>query len=115
VPKRTVRQWEDARRKVEEEGRCRICGVEPVEAAHLFGRVLDEVIGQTEDGKTLITIKYVDPLAVAPLCKRHHEDYDQKRLDLSPYIRFPEMAWVVERVGIERARNRFTGKKEVAA
>jgi len=91
------RDWRAARAKVDQEGRCRVCGARNgLQAAHTIGRKYD-------DRRTGV----VDPRDIVPLCAHDHAAFDQRRLDLLPYLTLDEQARAVEHVGIERARNRL--------
>jgi hypothetical protein len=71
----------------------------PLDPAHLIDRSLAPSFGD-------------DPLMVVPLCRRHHDLYDDHRLDLSPYLepRYrEEVACAVRAVGLFRALARITG------
>jgi hypothetical protein len=84
------------------DGLCRCHG--PVQPAHLIDRALAPAAGD-------------HPLAVVPLCARHHELYDDHDLDLSPYLEpawRDSVAWAVEAVGLFMALRRITGKRWVA-
>ena len=106
------RSWDAAIAKVEEEGRCRVCGDTGfLNAAHVIGRKHDaEVIGP-KGGKS----RYVHPDSIVPLCGAFsenfcHGEYDQRRLDLLPYLNLYEQIRAVEDAGgIELARNRICG------
>ena len=103
------RDWREARRKLEREGRCRVCGEGPwsiLEAAHTIGRQCDVEITGPGGGVSL----YVHPDSIVPLCKTHHMEYDARKLDLLPYLHIHEQARAVEDAGgIERARLRLSG------
>lgn len=60
------RDWSDARRKIEEEGRCRLCSATGVklDAAHILGRRYDRPRVPGSATKVL----YVHPDSVIPLC-----------------------------------------------
>lgn len=60
------RDWSDARRKVEDEGRCRLCSAVGVklDAAHLVGRRFDRPRVEGSSSRVL----YVHPDAIVPLC-----------------------------------------------
>ncbi len=95
------RDWSEARDKVEEEGRCRVCLVPDgsyvdgervyLEAAHIIGREHDEVIAGPKGGKTLV----VGRDSVVPLCRSCHAQYHAHRLDLLPYLFLPEQVEAV--------------------
>jgi hypothetical protein len=71
-----------------------------VDPAHLIDRSLAPSMGD-------------DVRAVVPLCRRHHNEYDEHKLDLStvlePRLR-EEAAWAVEALGLFGALRRITGK-----
>lgn len=92
---RPTRNWQDARRKVETERRCRVCGADPfhggrLEAAHVIGRENDEEVGG---------VLWVNPLDVVPLCGGCHRAYDARELDLLPYLTVGEQARAVQVAG----------------
>lgn len=94
---RPTRNWQDARRKVEQERRCRVCGADPflggrgrLEAAHVIGRENDEEVGG---------VRWVNPLDVVPLCGDCHRAYDARELDLLPYLTVGEQARAVQVAG----------------
>jgi hypothetical protein len=71
----------------------------PIQPAHLIDRSLAPAAGD-------------HPLAVVPLCARHHALYDDHKLDLSPYLEphwRDSVAWAVEAVGLFGALKRITG------
>jgi hypothetical protein len=73
----------------------------PVDPAHLIDRSLAPSAGE-------------DVRAVVPLCRRHHNAYDDHDLDLSPLLEphwREEVAWAVEAVGLFTALKRITGKR----
>lgn len=92
------------RRKVEDEGECRVCGIdrERCDAAHLWNR------SQGARG-------FNNPDLIVPLCSRIkggagcHDEYDDHRLDLLPYLTRAEEVAVVKEAGIARAYKRVTG------
>lgn len=81
---------------------CRICGDAEIELAHTVGRVHDEKRGKA---------RYVNPLAVVPLCRFHHTRFDGHDLDLWPYLTEAERTWAIETVGEGQARRRIEGRK----
>lgn len=108
----TRRDWRDAIRKVEREGRCRVCGeTRDLEAAHVIGRQHDPVVVGPRGGKSL----YVHPDCIVPLCGAFtenfcHAKYDRRSLDLLPYLHVHEQVRAVEDAGgIESARLRICG------
>lgn len=74
------RDWTEARRKVEAEGRCRRCGTRGQSAA-----------------------------SVVPLCSGCHRAYDSHRLDLIGYLRPDEQIEAVRVLGLARAYRRLGG------
>lgn len=105
--KAPARNWEAARAKVEREGACRYCGdTMMLEAAHVIGRKYDRPA--SEDSKTLL----VRPDSVVVLCRRHHEAYDRRELDLMPYLHLVEQVRAVEDAGgIASANKRISGAR----
>ena len=106
------RDWSAAIKKVQEEGRCRVCGHNrSLDAAHVIGREHDAEVVGPRGGKTI----FVHPDSIVPLCgafSRHfcHEKYDRRELDLLPYLNLYEQIRAVEDAGgIELARNRICG------
>jgi hypothetical protein len=92
------RRWGDARAKMEEEGRCRVCGEGPwniLEAAHVIGRRCDPIMQGERGGQ----YRYVHPDSIVPLCKRCHASYDRRELDLLPFMFWPEQVRAVEDAG----------------
>lgn len=95
------------RQKVEDEGKCRVCGApaRQCDAAHTWDRSL---------GKS----KFDDPDLTVPLCSEIkgaleccHNKYDKRQLDLLPYLTLDEQVAMVRAAGgIERARKRAIGK-----
>ena len=106
------RDWSEAIKKVEKEGRCRVCGHNRfLGAAHVIGREHDAEVVGPKGGRT----RFVHPDSVVPLCGSFsdyscHELYDARRLDLLPYLNLYEQIRAVEDAGgIELARNRICG------
>lgn len=98
------RDWRLARAKVEAEGRCRVCGGGPVEAAHVIGRKHDPVVSSR--------VRLVLAEAVVPLCRDHHMQYDAHDLDLLPCLTSDEQARAVRDAGgIIAALRRTTGER----
>ena len=98
------RDWDDAIRKVREEGECRVCGVQrQLEAAHLAPRAHDKP--KKFGSKTL----YVEPDNIVCLCAHCHRDlFDMGKLDLLEYLTVDEQVHVVRALGgIENARIRL--------
>lgn len=93
-----------ARIKVEQEGKCRVCGVPAryCDAAHTVDRSL------SRSG-------FDDAYLIVPLCSEirggHgcHGAYDAHKLDLLPYLTNEEQAAMVREVGMARAWKRATG------
>ena len=103
------RDWSDAEEK---RGPCRVCGhSRDVDLAHVIGREHDAVITGPRGGKKI----YVHKDSVVPLCGAFSESfchrlYDQRQLDLLPYLDLYEQIRAVEDAGgIELARNRICG------
>lgn len=89
------RDWTEARRKVEAEGRCRRCGTrEQLEAAHIAPRSL----GGGQSAASLV-----------PLCSGCHRAYDSHRLDLIGYLHPDEQIEAVRVLGLARAYRRLGG------
>jgi len=109
------RNWNDARRKVEQEGACRVCPPgaprRRLEAAHVIGREYDKPHPLPSPRELANGDLYVHPLDVVPLCHTHHEAYDARRLDLLPHLSIAEQARAVEHVGLARAYRRLTGSQ----
>lgn len=98
-----MRDWTLARLKVEEEGCCRVChATGRLHAAHIVGRAFDK----DEEG-----VVVVDPDDVVPLCEVCHRAFDQRRLDLLPYLTRPEQARAVLHAGIVGAMRRISGRR----
>ena len=90
---RVKRDWSEARRKVEQEGRCRVCHGLAVDPHHVVPR---SRMGATAD----------DPRNILPLCRFHHDEAHLGRLELLPLLSLEEQAYIVGLVGIEEARRR---------
>ena len=108
----TIRKvWTDAHRKVEEEGKCRVCGAgEYLEPAHVIGQKCDPVLVGPKGGE----YKYVHPDAIVPLCgsfseKNCHSLYDRRTLDLLPYLNSDE-----EERAVHDARGIISALKRVS-
>lgn len=110
------RRWDDAVEAHEGHG-CLVCGRFPRDLAHTIGRKYDRLPGQKAK------VVRVDPLAVVPLCAqwstaepwrivppRHHELYDEHRLDLFPYLTVEEIGHAVARLGEGQAMRRIRGR-----
>ena len=113
-----ARDWSDARDKVEEEGRCRVCLVPDgslvdgerirLEAAHAIGREHDEVRIGPRGGETL----YVRRESIVPLCQFCLSQFHAHRLDLLPFLFLPEQIEAVRAAGgIEAANRRLSGAR----
>lgn len=112
-----TKDWSEARDKVEEEGRCRVCSVPDgsvvdgffvhLEAAHTIGQKRqDEVRIGPRGGETLV----VKRESVVPLCTDCHRSYDERRLDLLPFLFMPEQLDAVKAAGgIALANKRLSG------
>lgn len=105
------RDWSDARRKVEDEMVCRVCGGnQDVQAAHVIGRECDEPSVSVFDKQN--TILYVAPDSIVPLCGQFsplkcHVEYDAHALDLLEFLTPAEQVQAVRDAGgIESARRR---------
>lgn len=114
------RNWTDARRKVEREGVCRVCGADGsrvrLDAAHVVGRFHDQPHPLPSPRELAKGELYVHPLDIVPLCHaKCHAAYDQHQLDLLPHLNMAEQARAVEHVGIARAYRRLTGSRDVPA
>lgn len=95
------RDWTAARRKVDSELECRVCrSGDSIQAAHVMGRKYDAPHGR------------VDPDDIVPLCPNCHLEYDGRGVDLLPYLNYREQAAAVRYVGIVRALNRISGKRD---
>jgi hypothetical protein len=98
------RNWEKAREKVDREGMCRVCQKSGrLESAHVLDRRHDFDPAE------------VDPDDIVPLCQECHGKYDSRKLDLLPYMTYPEQAAAVRKVGILRSLNRLTSGKTKTA
>jgi hypothetical protein len=100
-----VRDWAEFREKVNHEGACRIGGRahgQP-DAAHLIQR--SRVPGPEADHED----------NCVPLCRDCHRAYDERRLDLLPYLRREEMAYAVQLIGLLSALERITNRRWVPA
>lgn len=87
------RDWSEARRKVDAQRGCRVCGRYPVQAAHVRSRHM----GGSDS-----------PLNIVGLCWTCHTAFDEHRMDLLGYLDVDEQAnAVLECGGIENARQRL--------
>lgn len=83
---------------------CLVCAQQPCDPAHLIDKSLAPSAGD-------------DERAVVPLCRKHHQAYDDHKLDLSAYLEpvwRDSVAWAVEAVGLFRALRRITGQEWIA-
>lgn len=89
-----------AQRQAVAERTCLVCPSTSVDPAHLIDRSLCPVGADA-------------PLAVVPLCRQHHRDYDEGRLDLLPYeSRFrEELVFAVLRHGLLGTLQRVTNSR----
>jgi 5-methylcytosine-specific restriction endonuclease McrA len=95
------RNWAEARRKVTDAGRCRVCrtGQPPIDAAHVIARSLAPNGGEHAD-------------AIVELCRECHNKFDSHQLDLLPYLSLAEqLSAVTVAGGIEAARRQITGRR----
>ena len=100
------RDWSEARQKVDEEGRCRVClrGDKKLEAAHILGRRYDRPRVEGSTTKVLL----VHRLSVIPMCSECHYAYDSHRLSILKYLTPEEQVRAVQDAGtIELARRRL--------
>ena len=96
------RDWTAARRKVEADnnGRCRVCGDAPVDAAHVIPRSIDPRESNMSSH------------SVVGLCRRCHIAYDSHELSLLEHLTLDEQLTAVRAAGsIERARQIITGER----
>lgn len=100
------RDWSSFHAKLERELGC--CRVEPrmhgpADPAHVIARA--RIPGsEAEDARNCI-----------PLCRRCHAAYDERRLDILPYLRPEEMAYAAQLVGLLSALERVTNRRWVPA
>lgn len=114
------RDWSDARQKVEDEGRCRLCSATGIklDAAHLIGRRFDRP--RVEGSSTRVL--YVHPDSIVPLCANQvvetggearvrvgcHYQYDAGDVSLLSVVTLDEQLRAVQDAGgIELARLRL--------
>lgn len=106
------RDWSDARRKVEDEGRCRLCSATGVrlEAAHILGRRYDRPRVAGSSTKVL----YCHPDSIIPLCGSTpdrvgcHYRYDAGEVSILAVLTPDEQIRAVQDAGgIELARRRI--------
>lgn len=92
------RDWKKARAKVDDEGACRVCGIERgLQAAHIVPRQYDERRG---------SVRFVDPNNILPLCPPCHASFDAHELDVLPVLEREEELHAVGVLGLEGARRR---------
>lgn len=97
------REWGEARKKLADEGVCRICGTaSSLEAAHVAGRKYDERVTKNK--------AVVHPDDIVPLCRDHHTQFDHHEIDLLPYLTVPEQTRAVSHLGIMGALRRVSGR-----
>ena len=101
------RVWGEAIDKREEVGECVVCGsTRYLEMAHIIGREHDEP--RTPGAKTLYVIRDRIAILCGPFPSGCHGDYDNKRLDLLPYLTLAEQVQAVRDAGgIDAARRRL--------
>lgn len=78
---------------------CIVCWRTPTDRAHLID-------------KSLASDRHSDPARIVYLCRDHHTEYDDHRLDLLPYLEprhRHELARGVELVGLITTLERVTG------
>lgn len=83
----------------EEENSCRVCGRMPADAAHLAPR------SRVKPGPA------EDPRNCLPLCRSCHRDFDERRLDVLPYLTPEEQSYVVLLLGLVSALELLTGER----
>ena len=95
------RDWSEAREKVENEGRCRVCKASgPLDAAH--------VIPRSANG----SVDNMSHLSVIPLCRICHSRQHTAKLDILPFLTLDEqMAAVRAAGGIVSAYRHTTGDR----
>ena len=97
------RDWTDMHDKRDSEGVCRVCGAEPVDAAHIVPRSLCGHGGEVADN-------------CVALCRRCHRLYDEGFLSLEEHLTAAEAACAVLLAGSLRAALRvISGGRESAA
>jgi hypothetical protein len=103
---RARRDWSDARRKVDDENRCRRCLRSDVrlEAAHVLGRRYDKPRVEGSTTKVL----YVHPDSIWVACTSCHQLYDAHRIGILGFLTPAEQVRAVQDAGsIESARRRL--------
>lgn len=82
--------------------RCRVCGAQPTDRAHVIPRSLAPNAG---DG----------PPHIIGLCRKHHQQYDAGQLDVLPLLSVEEQAAAVTAAGgIVGAMRVITGQRAAA-
>lgn len=82
------RDWARARKKVDAEGNCRLCGLPWPHAHHIVHRSL----GGDEQADNIV-----------PLCAECHLGVHDRKLDLLPSLNLQEQGYAASLIGIERA------------
>lgn len=96
------RDWTAARRKVDLEASCRVCGSTwALQAAHIIPRSRVKLGGE-------------DPRNIVPLCPDCHHAYDECGADLLSHLTREEQAYAVELVGLYEAYRRISNVRDVA-
>lgn len=91
------RNWAAAKKKLLDEGACRICGATgSLDPAHVIPRSLGGDM-------------HAD--ATVPLCRSHHSAFDAHDLDLLPVLTRDEQAHAVRLVGLYSAYRQITGER----
>jgi 5-methylcytosine-specific restriction endonuclease McrA len=101
-----TRDWTQMRAKCDREQFCRIGGSlhAPPDAAHIIQRSrVPPGLGAEHE------------LNCIPLCRRCHDAYDERRLDILPNLTRGEMAYAVGLVGMLSALERVTNRRWVPA
>lgn len=80
--------------------RCRICLKTPAQRAHVIGRIHDD--------------RVVHPDDIIPLCEHHHNLYDEKKLDIAPYLQQAEIERAIALVGHGQAARRIRSSRTPA-
>ena len=96
------RDWTDSLAKCEEEGKCRVCGIERgLQQAHTVGRKHDK---PKPGRKTL----WVNPDAVIPLCVHCHQEQEAGDISILQVLTYEEQLYAVKCLGsIEAARRKL--------
>jgi hypothetical protein len=96
------RDWTKADEKCRQEGRCRRCGVNRIERAHLAPRTHDERVKVGSKKRRVAADNCV------PLCPSCHRKFDHREIDILEYLTIDEQLHVVRALGgIENARMRL--------